>query len=301
MTSENNNRIILFVVGMHRSGTSALTAALRACGASTGDDVIPAQEGVNSDGFWEDKRVVELNEVLLKKSGLDWYLVKANSEISHDNTDVERATQIISDGFGDGIVEVVKDPRFCITLPFWLDICQSLGVTVKICVIDRSKQEIAQSLYKRDGFPVSYGYDLAKNYQLLTEKVPTDISIAYNQLVVSPRDVVAQLVAALDLPLSVNERAVNEAVKPKLKHQIAEADKNLEKSAGCSQLLSEMTQAFVDRGHKLTELGEMHSYALSIVEERDKELAEIKARLRWLKPIIKILRILGLINHRQQQ
>ena len=49
-------RKLLFVVGMHRSGTSALCAALQGCGASFGDNLLAPMAGVNADGFWEEFR-----------------------------------------------------------------------------------------------------------------------------------------------------------------------------------------------------------------------------------------------------
>ena len=61
----DNNRKLLFVVGMHRSGTSALCAALEACGATFGGELLGAMPGVNDEGFWEDEAVVALNERLL--------------------------------------------------------------------------------------------------------------------------------------------------------------------------------------------------------------------------------------------
>ncbi len=51
---------VLFVVGMHRSGTSALCAALAARGVSFGSDLLGPMAGVNDEGFWEDAGVVAI-------------------------------------------------------------------------------------------------------------------------------------------------------------------------------------------------------------------------------------------------
>ena len=53
------------VVGMHRSGTSMVTALLHHAGLYLGseDDLMPATPD-NQDGFWESMRFVELNDQL---------------------------------------------------------------------------------------------------------------------------------------------------------------------------------------------------------------------------------------------
>ena len=66
---------LLLVVGMHRSGTSALCAALHASGASFGTSLLDPMSGVNDEGFWEDEAVVALNERLLEQLGYHWYSV----------------------------------------------------------------------------------------------------------------------------------------------------------------------------------------------------------------------------------
>ena len=341
MTSENNNRIILFVVGMHRSGTSAITAALSACGASTGDNVIPAQEGVNDEGFWENRRVVELNEAILKKSGMEWYLLNVDEEVATDSNDFELATQIITDGFGNGQIEVVKDPRFCITLPFWLGVCRKAGVDIKVCVIERDWHEIAQSLHRRDDFPLNYSYELAKLYDGMIKRnlseIEDKVTVTYDDLLENPDETISEIISNLRLPLGVNESALENTVNRKLKHN-NKKDNFFTCKAGNteSQLLSEMARQFVERGRTLTKLGEEHSealevirlrdqqltniqqhleelgqqhgYAISIVEQRDKQLAEKNTELaikneeiRLLKPLVKILRVLGLIKRIQEK
>ncbi len=52
----SGSQSLLIVTGMHRSGTSALCAALAACGVSFGDRLIGAIAGVNDEGFWKTRR-----------------------------------------------------------------------------------------------------------------------------------------------------------------------------------------------------------------------------------------------------
>nr|MEC4580875.1 hypothetical protein [Candidatus Parabeggiatoa sp.] len=54
----------LIVLGMHRSGTSALTGVLSWLGVDLGLQLLP-QHATNERGFWENFQVVEGNENVL--------------------------------------------------------------------------------------------------------------------------------------------------------------------------------------------------------------------------------------------
>lgn len=71
------NQPLVVVLGMHRSGTSVVTRALRSVGVSLGDRLMPAIAGVNDKGFWEDLDIVNLNERLLSACGHVWHSVRS--------------------------------------------------------------------------------------------------------------------------------------------------------------------------------------------------------------------------------
>ena len=56
---------------MHRSGTSALTRGLQMLGVYLGNDFLSPQPD-NPTGYWEDRKICELNERLLAAFGLKW-------------------------------------------------------------------------------------------------------------------------------------------------------------------------------------------------------------------------------------
>ena len=63
---------VIVVLGMHRSGTSAITRGLQELGADLGPDLMPAAEGDNDKGFWEDMGAYRINERILSKLGSSW-------------------------------------------------------------------------------------------------------------------------------------------------------------------------------------------------------------------------------------
>ena len=65
----------MIVLGVHRSGTSALAGALTKLGYFPGANLVHAVDGVNNSGFFEDQRVVDLNDQILALFDRDWRLV----------------------------------------------------------------------------------------------------------------------------------------------------------------------------------------------------------------------------------
>ena len=283
---KGSGRILLFIIGMHRSGTSALARAFYACGATTGDDVLAPMDGVNSEGFWEDKSVVALNEDMLHEAGVDWYSIGPGGTLPKPSVAlIRRAKLIIERGFGGGDVELVKDPRLCLTLPLWLRACEELGVSWRVCIIRRKPAEIARSLQKRDGFPLSYGCWLAANYEQAIERLvlgdSQNASTTFDRLLQAPTVELRRLLSVLNLPLSIDSVIFSEVVEGRLKHQCIQ-DEHAGGDVGCGALLQDMAGAFVVRGHELSGLGEEHAYALSVIDERDQQIRNLAEQLHKL-------------------
>lgn len=74
MVSKNmEKKEIVVVLGMHRSGTSAITRSLKVLGVDLGGRLLPAEAGINDKGFWEDVDITAFNVDLLHALGHDWH------------------------------------------------------------------------------------------------------------------------------------------------------------------------------------------------------------------------------------
>lgn len=304
-----NSRHVLFLVGMHRSGTSALSAALHACGATFGSDLLGPMERVNDRGFWESAEVVALNERLLASIGSSWYSVTPDHlhiDWTNRRFDSERrdAEVILRRGFGSGSLEVVKDPRFCITLPFWLALCRNMSLHTSVCVMTRAPVEVCQSLQERDGFPVGYGLRLWRTYlQGIAVSVPPNaIYASYERLLGDPVDMLRELEKLI--PIVVEEEKLTTAILLEMKHQNASQsectielldcrnidfdalDAQIEKCYPIDSLVTEMTNEMVYRGRELTRVGESHSRALQIIDERDTDIKRLSEELTHALSVI---------------
>src|SRR5690348_5945376 len=64
-------RRAILIVGMHRSGTSALTRVINLHGVPLGRQLLEAAFD-NEAGFWENQAVVQLHERILEHLGSSW-------------------------------------------------------------------------------------------------------------------------------------------------------------------------------------------------------------------------------------
>jgi hypothetical protein len=138
------------IVGMHRSGTSLVTQSMHELGVYLGDesDLLPPSSDDNCDGYWENRRFLEINEAILRTFGGTW---KAPPEFPSDWLDrkevmnLHREAEKLISEFQGKAPWVWKDPRTTLTIPFWLRLMPDLRLVV--CL--RHPLEVAQSLSAR--------------------------------------------------------------------------------------------------------------------------------------------------------
>jgi hypothetical protein len=81
---KSNEQKLIVVLGMHRSGTSALTRGLQVMGVSLGERLIPPIEGNNAKGFWEDIEINAFDNEMLAAIESAWFYL-APLQASHTN------------------------------------------------------------------------------------------------------------------------------------------------------------------------------------------------------------------------
>ena len=148
---------MILIAGMHRSGTSLLAGLLHKAGADFGnsENFYPADEW-NPDGYYEQQNVLKLNMKLLHGPwGRFSYLsMPSPKTILRRGRHLNGTLREVSKGIEN---QIVKENRFCITLPAW----QQSGLKIdKVVVCLRHPWDVVRSLKKRNHLPFVVGFKL---------------------------------------------------------------------------------------------------------------------------------------------
>jgi predicted nucleic acid-binding Zn-ribbon protein len=251
-------RNALLVLGMHRSGTSALTGALVRAGAHPGVTLLPATAD-NPEGYWECAPVVRLNDELLKRLGArwdsivpfpaGWVSLPAVAALKPD------AQRIIATEFGGTRLAVLKDPRLCRLLPFWREAFAEAGCAISCALMLRRPMEVAASLARRDQFAPEKSLALWLAHLADSERDSRGVSraiVTYDALLADAGTALARVCDDASYPLkpsATQRKAATDIVRPDLRRQRDDGRK-----AGREGLASKL-DTVLDAGYaKLAEL-----------------------------------------------
>ena len=207
---------IVCILGMHRSGTSVLSRLLNILGVYLGkEDSLAQPMACNPKGFWEHTVLQEINEKILAKAGGSWHTppnLPSGWEYgpSLENL-VTCAKNVIHDDFAKARIWGFKDPRTCLTLPFW----QRLLPSIRYIVCVRHPMEVAWSLNRRDGFSIEKGIYLWLAYlkAILQHTAGEDrLIVLYEELIGNWQLQIQRLSKFLGIPKQVNLRYLLENV-----------------------------------------------------------------------------------------
>jgi GT2 family glycosyltransferase/glycosyltransferase involved in cell wall biosynthesis len=196
---------LIVVLGMHRSGTSAVAKALACMGVSLGNDLLPAGKD-NPKGFFEDKAINDLNIEMLRVLGLDWFSLSLVTD-AHVNQLVaagylQKAVALLNSKIKDYKIFGFKDPRVSKLLKFWKKVFAELDCEVKYVFCLRHPLSVAKSVLQRNKTPIKKGYLLWLSYNIAiaTELEGSPFAVIdYDQLMADPGKKLALLAQQLRL------------------------------------------------------------------------------------------------------
>ncbi|TXC69869.1 hypothetical protein FSB78_02020 [Sphingomonas ginsenosidivorax] len=224
-------RIAIVVVGMHRSGSSAMARLLSLAGATLPNGLMHAGNG-NETGHWEPQRVADYNDVVLAAFDATWDSpfglgVNATRRAALAPF-VEGARAIIREEYGDASPIVLKEPRMSLVADLWTEALEAEGYCCKFVITVRPPTEAAASLRKRNGFALDKGLLLWGAYvasaELLT-RAHDRVFCRYDDVLVRPASVLDDIEAKLRIELphrtAQAHAAMDAFVRPALKHNYA--------------------------------------------------------------------------------
>jgi hypothetical protein len=165
---------VIFILGMGRSGTSALARILSLCGCVLPATLKEANEA-NPRGFWEPVDALRLNDEFLFRHQATYFdpTLRLQGELTFAPDETERYIAQICTFLRHcpqgGAPLVVKDPRITALFDFWLEAARRAGLSVKVIVAIRNPSEVAASLGALIEAPVELWHASWLKYNLLAE------------------------------------------------------------------------------------------------------------------------------------
>ncbi len=221
---------------MHRSGTSVFTQLVSSLGFDAGSNLMPADSD-NQTGYWEDMDIFRLNNEILSYMLLSWHQVEdlenRRIEILHrDLIDLfgDRAQLLINRKLKSSDNVIVKDPRFCILMPFWNTILKEVSAEIQFFNIIRDPLSVALSINKRNGITIHNGLLLwyYYNYMFVNEVLFPCHFISFHNLLYKPETIQEKLNGLFDRNIAAEYFA---AIKPELEHFVTNNENLINESS----------------------------------------------------------------------
>ncbi len=273
----SNRRTLVVVLGMHRSGSSAIARGLEALGVGLGDNLMPPADGNNEKGFFEDLDIYELNERLLERAGSAWHRLTPLEAQAFAGPSYSRerreAAQLLADKLSSNETFAFKDPRTAVLLPFWRCVFEDLDLETHYLITVRNPIETAASLEKRDGFPLEKGVLLWAKHMLEAVRATQQeqrLFVSFDRVLSNPVAELQRVANGLGLPPpdqdgdAVREYC-DEFLDPALRHSLV-GDKELRRSGLASPFVIELYDAVNERAAQPAGEHEADPIDLSAVE-----------------------------------
>src|SRR5687768_1847720 len=201
-------KTIFVVLGMPRSGTSAIARGLKTLGIHLGEKFGEADKTWNPTGFWEDLDIVyKINRGVLFELDYSWMSVSLITHKQFNQVPLlelkKTAAQLIKERIANNPNWGFKDPRTAKILPFWQEVFGNLQLQDKYIIALRNPLATAYSYQRLSGEDIEVGLLL-----WLMHLVPSiqethgkkRIIVSYDMMMQDPRLQLKRMQTQLNLP-----------------------------------------------------------------------------------------------------
>jgi len=212
------------VLGMHRSGTSAVTRILNLLGAHVGEAGDLLTDYDNPAGHWESRALVAANDRILAAYGRSWDFPPRLAPGWERTGRAEALLPELRATFAavhPAEPWVWKDPRTCLTLPLWRRALEDRMVAVLVL---RDPGAVVASVKRRDGIPALYTVGLWHRYLRSAVAGAAGLPVVclrFEDLVAEPAAAAAALaqdLGTLGVALAGDPAAAADSVRDELVH-----------------------------------------------------------------------------------
>lgn len=141
-----NKPTIIFIIGMHRSGTSLLSNCLVENGFSIGKTKNKDKDWQNPNGYFENDVFTEMHDKMLHYNNSSWNKITVN-KMKYTVEHLKKYRNLLKKEFNNENLILIKDPRLTFFTDFLFDACKDL-YNIYFIFLTRNKNECCTSLSK---------------------------------------------------------------------------------------------------------------------------------------------------------
>jgi hypothetical protein len=219
--------VALFVMGMGRSGTSAITRVLSLCGGTLPKELVRATSA-NPVGYWEPRAALDLNDAILRRHGSNWAdptlrLQEKDAFNAHQRAYCIASIRNFLTTLPAAPLVVIKEPRITMLSGVWFEAARLAGFEIAALIAVRHPQEVIASFaaFNQDSAELSSALWL--KYSLLAERETRGLPrvfVEYANLLDDWRREIKRISAALAVDLNTwEEGVIDEFINPNLRRQ----------------------------------------------------------------------------------
>ncbi|MUM19294.1 sulfotransferase family protein [Mycobacterium sp. CBMA271] len=218
---------VLFVLGMARSGTSAITRVLSLCGGTL-PSALAGANPANPRGYWEPRKAIILNERILHRNDSSRFdtTLRLQEEGAFD-TDEEAACIAEIRAFLTTLpaapLVIIKDPRINLLSGMWFEAARLAGFDVATVIAVRHPTEVIASVAAQMSASTEFSSALWLKFNLLAEANTRDVPrvfVGYANLLEDWRREMKRISVALGLNLDArDETAIEGFLETDLRRQ----------------------------------------------------------------------------------
>jgi hypothetical protein len=219
--------VVLFVLGMARSGTSALTRVLSLCGGTLPAGLVGGDSD-NPHGYWEPRKAVHLNAAILGRHGSGFFdptlrLQEEGAFEAEEKAACIAEIRTFLSTLPAAPLVVIKDLQITALSGVWFEAACQAGFGIAAVIVVRHPQEAIASWSPHARTSPELSNALWLKYNLLAERHTRGLPrvfVEYPNLLENWRREVKRISAALAIDLNTwDEGAIEEFLEQDLRRQ----------------------------------------------------------------------------------
>lgn len=191
---------IVFIIGMHRCGTSLLSNYLVNSNFSIGKNKNTDMDYHNPNGYFENDSFTNFHDELLLFNNSTWLNINTDS-MKYTKIHVEKYRNLIKNEFCNNKLILIKDPRLTFFIDFLKEVCKDLYI-YNFIFLTRNKEECKNSLKKSQNITLSEAEQL---YNITHKYYTTDcLKIDYYNIIYSNNQVLSKISNYINIKLNMS-------------------------------------------------------------------------------------------------